>query len=266
MDDEYEFNFRIVFWGAFIFILLISFVYVSLPTPQKEVVNNENESKVIQIEYIYITVTPTPDGKEYFASEYQNGTRKLGREFSFLRYNTSGYKSTSIHANVYDYREFNSYHWFNPTDYTYYEEYPSKPNKKFMFIFAYIYMDDVIGDDARMWIPSEKQYVLQSQSKLYYPITDFPKQLRIKELEDVSNSNDDYKIGYYASQRSYANTEDNRKTAGEYAIEYTWLKGGKSNKIDGYIIFEVDKEDKIEDMQVNVNYFALGDSSWKLKV
>jgi hypothetical protein len=263
MNDENEFNTRIIFWIAFIALIIGGIIFAF---PSKPVVKNEPVVIVdepVKIEYVYITVQPTPDGKTYFASEYESGIRKLGREFSFIRYNTTGYKTTSIHANVYDYRVFNSYHWFNPEDYKYYEEYPSKLGKKFLFVFAYIYADDVIGDDTRVWIPTTKSYAVQCQNKMYYPIS-FMEQLRIKELEDVYNSNDDYRIGYYNTVKMYSE-EGNRDTAGEYTQSIDVLKGGKSNKIDGYIVFEIDKEDKLEDLTVHADYFAFGKSSWKIK-
>ena len=222
-----------------------------------------NESKAIQIEYVTVIVTPVPDGKMYFASEYESGIRKLGRPFSWIAGNVTGFKSMSIHARVYDYRIFDKYHWFNPTDWLYYTEYPSSRDKKFVFIFANIYMDDIQGQDTRMWIPDESHYGLQIKDKIYYPIEmEGLKQLRIQELEETDNYNDDSKIQYYSTfrQHEYGHPE----TAGETYEQYTYLKGGKSNAIDGYMIFEVPKEAQLEDMIVNVNYYSFGSSQWRL--
>jgi hypothetical protein len=257
-------NLKFILFGAVLIIIFMLLVAPAIIT--KPVKNTTPNATVIVIrEYVTVTITPTIDGREYFASEYNQGLRKIGREFSFTEENVSGFKNINVHTNVYDYREFNSYHWFNPTDYKYYEQYPSDLNKKFVFLFHYMYMDDVIGDNAPIWIPTEKQFALQCGDNMYSPVS-MAKQVRIRELENVFNTNDDYPIQYFGTFRMYANTEDNRKTAGEYAEQITRLKGGKSNKVDGYLVFEVDKTCNAENMIANVNYFAFGDSSWRLKV
>ena len=273
MDYEKTYEKPFLNWRIIVIFLIcvIIVAYQVYPIYQKSIENEKaqkellkEESKVVEIQYITIMVTPTPDGKLYFASEYEEGIRKLGREFSFKRLNASGLKDLVIHANVYDYREFEYYHWFNPTDAKYYRQYPLMADKKFIFIFTYIYLDDVMGDDTRFYIPDEKAFNLQVGNKVYYPVP-IPPQLRIKELESVPNSNNDSYIQYYGYMRSYSSNLELSKTAGETALNLYWLKGGLSNKVDGYLIFEVDKNDKLEDMQINANYYAYGSSSWKLK-
>lgn len=273
MDYEKTYESPFLNWRLFI-IVIICIVIVTwqvYPIYQKSVIekNNQimatkNESKVIEIQYITVMVTPTIDGKLYFASEYEEGIRKIGREFSFRKDNVSGLKDLVVHTNVYDYREFNFYHWFNPSDGKYYREYPSTSAKKFIFIFTYIYLDDVMGDDTRFYIPNEKAYNLQVRNRIYEPII-IPKQLRLRELEYVPTSNNDEYIQYYGQMRIYKGELEYANSAGEVSADLSYLKGGLSNKVDGYLIFEVDKNDKIEDMQINVNYYGLGTSSWKLK-
>jgi len=229
--------------------------------------NSSNLSNVITIyETIEVLVTPTPDGQLYFAGEYQEGIRKIKRPFSWIREDVSGNKDMAVHVTVYDYKIFNSYHWFNPSDYLYYEQFPSnKTNTKFVFVFINLYMDDIQENDPRMWIPNEQHYGLQILNNMYMPI-DFVKQIRIKELEDTYNYNDDSRVGYYSAYKYYSSSSEFAPTAGETYANQTWLRGGKSNAIDGYLVYEVPKEAKEEDMILSGNFFTFGDASWKLKV
>lgn len=220
--------------------------------------------EIIYIEKI-ITVTPTPDGNLYFASEYQEGIRKIKRPFSWSRTNVTGFKDMSVHALVYDYRVMDSYHWFNPSDYKYYIETPSNPDNKFVFVFINIYMDNILGDDTRMWLPDEKHYLLQAQNVRFHPI-DFEKQIRIKEFEDVYNYNDDYRVGYYGTFRYTSRSINYASTAGETYENLTYLRGGKSNAIDGYIVFEIPKVIDENELILSANFFQFGNAAWKLKV
>jgi len=211
-----------------------------------------------------VFVYPTIDGNIYFASEYQEGIRKIKRPFSFYRKEAIGLKDLSIHAVIYDYKIFNSYHWFNPTDYKYYEVFPINPENKFLFVFANIYMDDIIADDTRFWIPTEKQFNVQVYETVYNPIS-FPKQIRIKELEDTFNYNDNSMVTAYNSLRQYKTSNEYQNTAGETFESIDVLKGGKSNAIDGYLLFELDKNTPDEDILVCENFYSFGSSCWKLK-
>ena len=268
-EETYEpqiFNYRLLALICFYAVLFgITMYPVLFETPKSELINiTENKIEAIQIEYITIFVTPVPDGKLYFASEYETGIRKINRPFSFMREKTSGLKNTVVHAVVYGFREMNYYTWFNPVEYKYYNEYPIGENNKFMFIFYNIYLDDITGDDTRLWITTEKQMNLQINDVVYSPV-EYPKQIRIKELENTFNLNEDSGISAYNSKTAYSFSSEYRNTAGEYSQTYDVLKGGKSNAIDGYIIFEIPKNSKSEDMLFAVNYNTFGNSFWRLK-
>lgn len=227
-------------------------------------VTTPNISKVVEIQYVTILVTPTPDGKNYFANEYENGIRKLKRPFSFVRYDVAGKMDLSVHATVYDYKVFNMYHWFNPQDYKYYPEYPID-GYKFVFVFVNLHMDNIIGNDVRIWFPNESHYALQVGNTLYQPIS-FQKQLRIKELEYTYNMNDDTRIPYYGTTRIYSSSSQYAPTAGETYLEQNFLYGGKSNAVDGYIVYEVPLDAKEDDMIIDADFYSFGTASWKLKV
>ena len=277
--QEYETNFDnpsinihllVVVGIAFLVIGVMFYPMLKSNTSDKDLKKEDvttNVSNAIQIQYEYITVmvTPTPDGVKYFASEYESGIRKIGRPFSWIRPDVTGLKDLVVHARVYDYREFLYYTWFNPTDYKYYKQYPTSKDNKFLFVFVNIYMDDISGEDTRLYLPKPELYGLEINGNMYYPIP-FAKQLRIKELEETWNYNEDSRIKYYATNTYYTHDSNYAQTAGETYEELTYLKGGKSNAIDGYIVFEIPKDSKPEDMIVRTNFYAFGSAAWRLKL
>lgn len=221
------------------------------------------ESNVSIIEYVYITVTPTPDNINYFASEFEKGIRKINRVFSFHRTDVSGLKDMTVKMKVYDYKEFDKYNWFNPQDYIYYQQYPSQKDYKFAFVFFTIWMDDYNGDDVTLYLPNSSQYVLQAGDEIYSPIP-FVKQLRIMELEETFNDNNNDRVDYFMTDKQYNRNLEYRDTAGETIRDLTILRGGKSNAIDGYIVYEIPKESFGKDKFFLVNFHAFGDVGWKI--
>jgi hypothetical protein len=285
MELPQEINPRIwVFIFLFLFLyvgIFQTWIFYAIPIfPQKPVSNITNITPNVTIIYKNITVlvTPTPDGHIYFASEYQNGTRLLQRPFTFIRYNvfaspdkqgndividkkTLDMKVTTI---VYDYKTFEKLHWFNPTMYKYVEQYPSNSDKQFLFIFVYAFMDDIAGDDTRLWMFNRSFFAVYDGTTTYRPI-EYPYQVRYKELEDTYTFDHSTGVQSFKSIRMYSHSADYQDTAGEYSDEIYYLRGGKSNAIDGYLIFEVDKSFNPEDSLVLGQFYTFGSAQWRLK-
>lgn len=260
-------NTEVNYLRVLVLILIIGlFIYLILPWniifPKKPV---ENLTKIIiQKEYINVLITPSPDGKTYFVNEYQSGIRKLNRPFSWIRNNVSGLKNMKVTVNVYNYLMFDSLHWFNPTEYKYYTEYPEISNSKFLFVMVNIYMDDIIGDDTRLPLFNKTSFIVEINNKLYYS-KDYPEQIRFKELEYTYNLNDDSIIQAFGQKVIYSKSSEYRSTAGEYSLKDYYLKGGISNAIDGYLIFEIPKNTNPEDIIISAKFYNFGSSSWILK-
>lgn len=217
----------------------------------------------------YITLIPTPDGKTYWANEYDSGLRKINNPFSYIDYNTSDGISKNnpfkFSVNVYDYRVFDYLHWFNSADYKYYAFTP-KDGYKFLFIFVDSSIDDVISDNIRIWLPSSDKFVIQYNYETYSEVMDIEtKQLRFRELENIPNINNDGYIQYYAQKRMYADIDAYRDSAGEYSEQQYYLYEGYSNRMNGYILYEIPDYINIKDIYVISNFGGFGYSSWKLK-
>jgi hypothetical protein len=265
MDGEFEFNSRVFVFGLiFIGILIaIFFPYQIFEKPKIVPVSiNITATPTPIIEYIY--VTPTPDNGIYYAGEYQDGIRKLGRTFSWFQYNVTGLKDMSGHVKIYEYRIFPHLHVYNDAEAKYFEMYPNN-GEKFLFIFVKIYLDNIIGDDSRMWVPNEFHYIVNVNDKQYYPIV-WGKHLRIRELEEAWNDNGDYRIGYYGTFKTYSRNLKYASTAGISAEQIYYIKGGESNAVDGYIVYSIPESTDEKDIKIIGNMYAFGDPIWILKL
>ena len=214
-----------------------------------------------------VFVTPTPDGRIYFASEYQSGIRKLNQPYSFISYKASDgiskNNSFKFSVNVYDYRQFDYLHWYNPSLGKYQILFP-KTGYKFLFVFVDAYIDDILSDNIRIWLPNNFQFQYLTDVFTEYADNE-TKQLRYRELEFTPNINNDGYIQYYGQKRMYVNTEDTRKTAGEYSEQQYYLYEGFSNRMNGYILYEIPDYINIQNGYIIANFGGFGYSSWSLQ-
>lgn len=259
--DIEDINPRFIFWVCVVILFVgIALVPLVIAKPDTEV----NKTPIVtQIEYVKVLVTPTPDGINYFPNEYQSGLRKINRPFSWIRSDVSGYQDMRVTAIVYDYMMFDKLHWFNPSDAKYYEFIPSTPDSKFLLVFFNIYMDNEAGEDTRLWLPHKNMFNIQVRDVLYSPL-DYEEQVRFKELENTPTLSGVTYAQAYGQYRVYNDEEYARKTAGEVSDKQYYLRGGKSNAQDGYIIFEIPAKAEAKDIKFRASFYSFGWSEWKL--
>jgi hypothetical protein len=248
---------------AILFVVFIAFMFLfggSLLFPHKQTLT---PNTTIIYRNITVLVTPTPDGHIYFASEYMNGTRLLQRPYSFIRYNALGNQDMKVTTIVYDYKIFEKLHSFNPTTYKYEEILPSK-GKKFLMIFAYVFMDDRIGDDTCMWAFNRSFFAVYDGNTTYRQI-EYSYQLRFRELENTFTFDKSVGVQAFKSFREYSKSSEYADTAGEYNDEIYYLRGGASNAIDGFLLYEIDENKTPENLIVLGQFYAFGYSNWILK-
>lgn len=272
MEIPQEINPRI--W-VFVFLFLLLYVgifqnwiFFAIPLfPQKTAaINNTNITPNVTIIYRNITVlvTPTPDGHTYFASEYQNGTRLLQRPYTFIRYKALYEQDLKVTTIVYDYKTFEKLHWFNPATYKYVEQYPLNENNQFLFVFVYAFMDNEAGDDTRMWLFNRSFFAVYGGQDTYRH-TEYPYQIRYKELENTYTFDHSTGVQAFKSLRMYSSADEYRNTAGEYNDELYYLRGGKSNAVDGYLIYEIPKNTNLENVLVLGQFYTFGAAQWRLR-
>jgi hypothetical protein len=257
-------NPRVFAFLAFVGLLIFLVFGGNIIFPKANKVNSSSTTVFIE-KTVTVLVTPTPDGHIYFASEYQNGTRLLKRPFSFIRYNALGNQDMKVTTIVYDYKIFDKLHWFNPAQYKYQEQLPTE-GFKWCFIMVYVYMDDVIGDDTRYWMFNRSYFALFDEKSRYLSThRDYPYQLRYKELENTPTFDNSQYVQAFKQERMYSESLAFAESAGEYSNELYYLRGGKSNAIDGYLLFEIPENTTPEDLIVLGNFDSFGFSQWRLK-
>lgn len=276
----------------FIAIGLIIFVLTGIPfrmligiiEPPAKIINNTTPTIIIYRNITTIvTVTPTIDGKTYFAGEYQSGIRLLSHPFSWYRddINIKNNK-LKISANVYDYRIFNTYHYkdfdySNSPNNIYVEQFPSNPNNEFIFVLANIYEDDTIGNTYNSWLPTVNSFALSINGITYTPIVP-SEYTQIKEMEEITNQQNDYFIEPFGTYHQYTNSYSHNEyynngtpvgfvpngVAGNKLYTLSQIPKGSSNMVDGYIMFEIPKDTPYTAINVIANFFTFGHAEWKL--
>ena len=211
---------------------------------------------------IYVKVTPTSEDGYYYSNEFTNGTRKINHPFTWIKEDVTGLKDMRVSVNVYDYRILtNGYHWFNIYDYKYYLQTPENSKDEFLFVFIHIEMNDISGDDTRLYLPSRNMFAVQSGKNVYAPI-DYPLELRINELENTNDYYDVSKIEAYGQKSITESVGSN--TGYQYSEKQDYLRGGKSNSQDGYIIYEIPKNTSIKDILILGSFYSFGSAQWRL--
>jgi hypothetical protein len=257
---------------------------------------NATPTPIIIYRNVSVFVTPTPDGQNYFAGEYQTGIRLLNHPFSIYKTNISNvqnYKSASnnslkITINVYDYAKFEQLHVWDletsnsPNDNTWQLFRPEKDNYEYLIIFVSVKTNEIISiNTPDVLLPVTKQFGIQLENTMFYPVSNFPNQEQIEELENRKTLDNTVYIQqfgkynayegitvankyYNSTTNEYENTFKENSIAGVVTYDKVYTRKGDSNVEDGYIIFEVPKgiDDKL--FLVRLNYFAFGSAAWKL--
>ena len=174
--------------------------------------------------------------------------------------NTQGTKDLSTWVTVYGYKDLPKYHYYSVSWARNFVVRP-EPGMKFVFILINIYSDTITdsgtGDDVRQYGFSQNHFALHIDGSTYYPEDmEYPEQ-RIPELDEV------YTYDHTGSVKPYGYKIVQDLQTGIYTAEYQeWIMGGRSNAIDGYIIFQVPEHTEPSDIKVYGSFSNLGGTAW----
>jgi len=145
-----------------------------------------------------------------------------------------GREDVAMQATVYRVKAMDGYEWWSPQWGRYWNTTPKTGNH---FIFALVRLVD--GGTARARLPSPAMFVLRGDGGSYIETSDRDSSLPIKGIE----------------VKQYDYFYD--RTAG-------WIDPGESNRVDGFLLFEVPENLAPENTYLGVTFQSNADAVWKL--
>lgn len=204
------------------------------------------------------TPTPIPTLSESYEDwKYRMNGHELGEEYSWRRDDVSGKKDMLVHASAYGYRIEPNYQWWSVDWGRYFWQVPAE-GMKYVFVYVNVWMDgNTTNWDPRMYGLDWNAWRLQVGDTLYAPDTSYVPPNRVKELEETWTRWNTTRIGPFGclriNDRGY-----------EYCLGEQWVRMGKENGLDGFVLFEVPESAKPEDMLMIGQFHGFGSAWWQL--
>lgn len=228
---------------------LVDRIFPPPPTPSPEPTPFTED--ISQIPYETLAPIPTLEIIEALPPEpWREGERDLGEPFSIHRDNVSGFKSLDLNITVYRYKILRhltawSISWgrFIEVD----------PDPGYIYLAVFINVEMVgnnSSQDPRMWGFSEEVYRLQYGSIVITRSQDYDPSWQIMEMDTVSDLNNVERVSAYGY----------RKDEPVY-----YLRMGRSNCWDGYLIYTVPETEPVSDMSLLGSFGGFGSAWWRLK-
>jgi zinc-ribbon domain len=214
-----------------------------------------------------VPVTPTPipttaeTREEYMA---RTGGKYLGQSFIIDRQNVSGYKDLKVNVSVYRYRFFDAFNESGDASSgtTVYIRHLPDPGRKFLFVFVRMEMPGIDEtNDPRMWGFGSSLFAVQYNGSLITEYANYSKCEPIKEMENTWTQNGDIRISDYGYTRIDSIAHP---TNGDCCSDNAYLRFGRSNAWDGYIIYQVPRDASDKNLIVSASFSGFGNGWWYL--
>ena len=221
-----------------------------VPTPTPEIITPEP------------TPTPVQTLEPAYVDPYEQGQRSQGQWFKWYRADVTGLKDLDAGVIVYRSMFLDRYTWYNPVWANYFTQRP-RPGMRYFVVWVH---EEIFGvnqsDDPRMWGFDESAFRLQVKDQVidselnqtYNPV------IRIREFDHQSTYYDTVTAPPFSYYVRY--TGQNPETGGFAAERLGWIRMGRENGFDGYIIYEIPKETKIEDISLLGDFATFGSAQW----
>jgi hypothetical protein len=229
------------------------------PERHSEVIVSEPVIEPVPVQELQSITEITGAAESLEDQLFRSNGHHLGQSVSWYRENVSGYKDMNVIVTAYDWKFMPNYAYHSDSwgrDWMQIAE----PEMKYLFIFVNIYMAGTeqsmdpsyyIGEDP--W----SRWAVQINSEIITPDMDYVKSSLIKELENTYTLNDDNRVGPFGYNRIW----DGKVWT---AIPPHWLRMGKSNALDGYVIFQVPRETRPEDITILSQWDQFSRPHWVL--
>ena len=211
------------------------------------------------------TPKPTPSSMPTLAAHYVDpfmpGERWENQWFKWNRIDVQGYKDLQIGIVAYRHSFIDKYTWWNAATGNYQEEKPAAGNRYFV---VWVH-EEMLGEnqtyDPSMWIFDERSFKLQVKSSLYDVVTSHNPVNRIKEFDQKYDYYNTFTAPPFGWDIRYSGNSP--ETAGFVAERRGWLRWGKGNAVDGYLLFEIPKDSMEEQIALIGSFSRFGSAYWK---
>ena len=250
--------------GFLVFVVLFAFTMsAGCITKSKELAKKAMEGTptptepvVIATETPFPTNTNTPIPTPTFDKEkwmIENGGYHLNSWHQWYRENVAGQQDMIIRATVYNYKLIPSYHW---RDFSWGSRATRKetayPGYKFLFLF--VRMESIGTSDTTYGFGPDHWYI-QINNTIMVPDDEENPEWKIVELEN------DWTRDHVETPPPYGYKQVQEAGTGIISAErLEWLKNGEP--WDGYLIFQVPADSKIEDFRVIGRFDNVGGDAW----
>ena len=217
------------------------------------------------------TPTPTPTPKQTpvslptieqrYVDPFIHGERSENQWFKWYRQDVSGLKDMTVGIIAYRHTFLDSYTWYNAATGNYQEQYPESGKRYFAVWIHQEMFGTNATNDPRMWGFDKTAFRLQYKNQLIPSDTVHLPVNRILEFDELM---DYYHVvtappfGYRVFYSGF-----NPETAGMVAEPIGYLRMGKGNSIDGYLLFEIPKEAFSEDVMLLGSFSTFGTAYWR---
>lgn len=265
-----EFNPKFLFFVFLIigFIGLMGYTHFQKVEAEKAQIILDEQNKLIEQSkhdsmVVITTPEPEPTGTPYLMYSPPpvrvDNSMDIGKFFNWKAENVSGFKDINVSSTIYGYKEFKNFSYYDYNWGKVFNEYAPE-GKEYFMVYIYTYMDET---GVTVYLPQQTNYGLLINDIMYYPIVFDYERNQIKEMDEIYNYNHVERIKPYAYEYIRANDEI---TGVEKPImsPLQYLRPGKSNAEDGYIIFEIPENYNKRMLRLHANFFSFGSASWKI--
>ena len=205
-----------------------------VPTPVQPPV----AQPVITVETIVPTPTPDPFP----------GAFRLGEKMPF------GSEEVASEGTVYRFWINDTYQWHNDMDNRYYLQEPSAGYK---YLFVFVYMENV--GSTRVWLPHAGTVSVYYDGTTYYQDSEHYKPDKATDRD--ATAIEVREIQYFHKMNGDEYVED---FGFSHGAELGYIYPGKSNAVDGYIIYEIPSSLTPEKTYVSIAFNGKDHGTWRL--
>ena len=200
--------------------------------------------------------------------KYEKNQHNLSEFYTIRRENVQGLKDMTLRSTVYSVRQYmNFWTWEilhgGPTDGS--ADWPNVPDRgmKFVFVWVCTYLDGTgPGDDPSVWVLDYDHFYLEADGKIYENrMGNMDLTATIREFENIYDHGDTVRTGPYA-----IDIVQDLRNGRIKAEAKTYMRMGYSNRVDGWIVFQIPREIPLESVRVRGRFEHLGRSAyWSVK-